>query len=357
MKIKTKLQEDTLGQAAEAEIKQAEKDLNATAVTSDDEEFELEQELTHSLSRAHRARKYNTGEKAINILIVGEAGSGKTERVEQWAQKHGVNLVYLRAGTLDEADFGGVITPGDNGAAKRLASTDFDALERPNSVLFLDEFNRARPEVRGNLLELINHHVVPDPRVPNNNRYLPNYMFTIAAINPSDPNYDVNEMDAAEIDRFKFYYHTPKNREFKAYYIKKLNRWLDEAKKANDIEYMTELINKINMVNLLMDSKDFEFDSSKDISASRQNGNGKQLSPRSLEQALNDCDGTKENFYKTFKANCNSIKLPKIQNILANYKEVDDKATQALDNHETESDVFSSRRNKIDKFKTTLLDI
>ncbi len=124
--------------------------------------------------------------------------------VTDWARKNGINLVSKKCATMDETDLGGAMSPDteNKGVAQRLTTDDFDSLDKPNSVLFLDEYNRARAEVRTPLMELINNHIIPDNRHASGNRFLPNFLFTIAAINPPNGRYNTDEMDDAENTRF-----------------------------------------------------------------------------------------------------------------------------------------------------------
>lgn len=88
--------------------------------------------------------------------------------------------------------------------ATRLGTTEMaDTLDKPNSVLFLDEYNRAKTEIRGAVLTLVQNHLVYDPESDSGYKFLPNFLFTVAAINPANTNYKgAKELDPAEKSRF-----------------------------------------------------------------------------------------------------------------------------------------------------------
>ena len=355
IKKKTALTEATLADT----IDQVEKEVDNAVVVDSDDEFELERTLTRALTVNKRLKQKSGRPQYVNILIEGEAGTGKTSRVIQWAKKHGVNLMIVRAAGMDDTDLGGAIAPNaDHTIVNRLASTEFDKLDRPNSVLFLDEFNRAPKSVRTNLLQLVNDHRVPDPRAEDNDRELKNFLFTIASVNPATIGYDTDNFDRAELNRFKRIGLEASNREVKAYLMKKIAKDIEEVKASEnpDEEELKELLGKQQLVDVLLDSKEFTFDNVKDIEDSENSGNGLILSPRSFEALLNDCNGTKDDFIAQYPYWCNSLKLPTIKNILADYKDVDDKATQALAGHNTESNVFGNRKAKIKDFMAGLDD-
>ena len=98
-----------------------------------------------------------TAGTAANILLVGGAGTGKSSIVRQWAKHRKVNLIAKNASSFDKADMGGGVAAEVDDSGKRLNSMtrltnkEFDSLMQPGSVLFLDELNRADPEVVGSL--------------------------------------------------------------------------------------------------------------------------------------------------------------------------------------------------------------
>ena len=88
-----------------------------------------------------------------------------------------------------------------------IASKFWDGLNKPNTVIFLDELNRVNGRVRGTLLSLVNNHTLP-LTIENQYgetttvKYFPNVLFTVVAINPADDIFqDNNQLDPAEISR------------------------------------------------------------------------------------------------------------------------------------------------------------
>lgn len=323
------LTEDTLGQAADQ--------LNAEVADKGD----IESVLDRALKVAKRANRRGQHGDYPNVLLIGEAGTGKSARVRQWAAENGVNLMEVRAAGMDATDIGGAIAPNKEGdTVVRLASTEFDKLNRPNSVLFLDEYNRAPREVRTNLLELVNSHVVPDSREEGGQRFLPNFLFTIAAINPPNGRYNTDEMDDAERSRFRTV-----DVAFDPINLNQfLSRRFDELANDpdNDEDERLEYIRKKAIANKLLTSKKFSFDTPEDMDTGRERygESYKPLNYRSFTLLLDQSDGTKEDVLALWPQFVNAGKKRMAEDILADYVDVDDKANAALARG-TKSDVFS----------------
>lgn len=313
-------------------------------------------------SALHWALDYNQEQHELgkknfqNLLFIGEAGTGKTSVIRQWARENEVNLFEVRAAGMDDTDLGGTISKGEgdySGTVQRLASTEFDKLDRPNSVLFLDEYNRAPKSVRTNLLELVNSHVVPDPRTESGQRYLENFLFTVAAINPANADYDTDEMDMAERTRFRNIDVIPQRSHLLRYLTKEFNNM---AEKASTEVRKQRALGRLELAKTLLNSKDFEFDDSEDIAKMRDEGYGLALNYRTLTNALMGSDGTKADFLSKWKEYANPLKYPMIERILKNYKDIDDKANQAL-KQGTESNVFRSEKTNWEKIQDALANL
>jgi hypothetical protein len=225
----------------------------------------------------------------------------------------------------------------------RLTNAEFDSLMQPGSVLFLDELNRADPEVVGSLLTLILDHLVPDNYSEGQTRLLPGYLFTIAAINPADDEaYDTTEFDNALLDRFQQYAVYPNIPQYRKHLLNELNNNLkiDLARVQNDPENqrnrkkLLATQGRIALAEKILNSPLFSFDSIEDEKEARRTKNGilqnKILSPRGFSACIRACDGTKQSFIDKFPRFCNINKLPIIEQILTSYKDVSDKANDAL---------------------------
>ncbi len=235
---------------------------------------------------------------------------------------------------MDELDVGGGVVKGDNGKMIRIPTDEFDELDEvPNSVLFLDELNRASGRVRGTLLTLIQDHKIPDGK---NMKFLHDMVFTVAAINPSAAamGYDVQELDPAELSRFGIY-KVASDPKVALNYFKKA--YMQEYNDAEDDEERLEALRKIELATKLLTNKNFKFDDADDVAELAQSGDS-ALNARSLTTLLDKSFGEKKRFIANWSNYCNPRKYNEIKAILADYEdpnlddfeEADDKATQVL---------------------------
>lgn len=371
MKIKKILKEETLEQAISgADITKAERTLGTdTEVESD--VGEIEKTLTDALEQAELAKLTDTKDW-VNVLFVGPAGSGKTARIKAWAQNHGVQFVEKRTADLDETDLGGTVAADlELKKAIKLGSTEMDTLDSEPSVLFLDEYNRARDSIRGSLLTLIQDHIIADPSSKDSVKYLQNFLFTIAAINPSEEDladylkvmhpdqevdYDVvssnsfavKALDQAEKSRFirKFVEADPKATA--KYLINKYQKQLDNPKIPD--KFIPIIKGRQALADKILNSNKFSFDTYEDMRDSKESGNGLILMPRTFELVLNSCNGTKEDFLNKWNESANSNRKAEIEDILANYVDKVDKANSVF-NRGTTSDMLGSKQSAFSKLR------
>lgn len=348
-----------------AAIDSAEKVLDNPEVYSG--EGDIEMALDRAL-RNNRQQIRNGSRDFINVLFTGPAGTGKTKRIQAWAKKNNINLVKTIAGTMDEADLGGLPAADlADGVAVKLSTTQFDSLQtEPNSVLFLDEWNRAPQAVRATLLNLIQDHQIPDYREKTGMRFLPNFLFTVAAVNPSDDiGYNTDALDDAELGRVIEYEVAPDSKAWLDYTRAALNSQLKHAEKnpnkAESEQDIKEIKGRLGIAEKLVTDPRFSFDSSYDIEKSKEAkenhaGNGKILTYRNLTDILNASDGTKDDFLDLWNRKCNSLKKTTVQEILKDYKDVDDVANSALKN-DTDSTVFQSKKSAFDKMRDQIKNI
>lgn len=348
------LTEETIGQAAEkinAEV------VDAENVEDDDEHNYIFKALDRALKRALLIQGKRLKRQYPNIMLHGEGGLGKTAMVSQWADRNNINLVNKKASTMDETDLGGAMSPSTErkGIAQRLTTDDFDSLDQPRSVLFLDEYNRARPEVRTPLMELVNNHIIPDNREASGFRFLPNFLFTVAAVNPDTNNhrYEVIPLDSAEMTRFSHIDVVPILKSFKSHLMKDLKAELESIGDDEDFaDLALETKGKMKLAEAILSSKLFKFDDTeqRDKDWDTPGYNKIPLDYRSFEQAIMNSDGTKEGLLAVWKENSNNLRYEMIEDILEDYQDVDDKANSVLKDG-TDSELFGKSASNWDTLK------
>ena len=202
-KIETEAEENKL-EVSPKEILDASDKINAekTIVDLETDEGEdlglqVKNTLTDALDTAldlDYSRKKFKSTEAGNVLICGLPGSGKTASVWDWAKRartpdgQKVNILYMnmKNNDLDAFINGYTIQNKDDWQAVSQAySTNLNGLDRPNSILFLDEYNRqTNDQIRGSVLTLINEHYISG-KDTEGKKYFPNFLFTIACMNPT----------------------------------------------------------------------------------------------------------------------------------------------------------------------------
>ena len=338
-------EDQTIGDAAE----QLANKMDAEVI---DENDDVKAELDRALATNKRLQRRGKTDGWSNICLTGEAGVGKTARVKQWAKERGVNLYIKRATDLDVTDMGGAPVPDENRKkVSRLTTSEWDQLDRPNSVLFLDELNRAASDVRGSLLTLVNNHTIPDQDVPGGERFLKNMLFTVVAINPADSRHNVDELDSAEYDRMKEVPVIANKKSLLKYLTTEFKR---DIEASTDEEDKLVLAGQLKLVETLLSSPDFYFDSVEQRMDNIDRGQHKSLSPRTFEAAINNCDGTKDDLLAVWSSNCGSSSKSMVERILKNYVDVDDEANAALKQHASESNVFKGKGSMSSILKKSL---
>jgi len=130
------------------------------------------------------------------ILVRGPHGIGKSQLFRQIAKSIGFNedqFIDRRLSQMTEGDLLGL--PELTGGVTKFAPPDWYmvACEKP-MVILLDEFNRATPEVMQCGFQIVLDHELNGHKLHPETR-------VYAAVNAS-PEYQVNEMDPALLDRF-----------------------------------------------------------------------------------------------------------------------------------------------------------
>lgn len=141
-----------------------------------------------------------------NVLLSGRHGTGKTSLVTEIFNKNCKNWLYFSGSTLDPwVDFVGVPKEVKKGNDYVLSFVLPEKMADQNvEAIFIDEYNRSHKKVRNATMELIQFKSI-------NGRKFPNLKVVWAAINPNDEEdeYDVEELDEAQSDRFQVHIKVP----------------------------------------------------------------------------------------------------------------------------------------------------
>ena len=130
-----------------------------------------------------------------NLMLVGKHGIGKSEILTDYYTQKGMPVVALFLGQMsDPGDLIGI--PNKN---EQTGKTDFMPpywfpLDGKPVVLFLDELNRARPEILQTIMDLALNRKLAGRSLPEGSR-------VISAVNAGDQ-YQLTDLDPALVSRF-----------------------------------------------------------------------------------------------------------------------------------------------------------
>lgn len=144
-----------------------------------------------------------------NIMLVGKHGIGKSEILTSHFGKEGMKVVTLFLGQMsDPGDIIGLPSKIESKDAKGnvTSMTDFTPpywfpVDGKPIVLFLDELNRARPEILQTVMDLTLNRRLAGKALPEGSR-------VIAAVNDGDE-YQLTDLDPALVSRFNIYEFKP----------------------------------------------------------------------------------------------------------------------------------------------------
>jgi hypothetical protein len=163
------------------------------------------------------------------IMLRGRHGIGKSCVVYQYAQSINLPIIERRVSQMTEGDIVGLpkIESAEEGTDWILPKFLVQACNEP-VVLFFDELDRGTPEVRQSIFELCDSH-----KIAGHNLHPQTLIF--AAINGGDSGsqYQVGELDPAELDRWTVFDIEPS-----------IEDWLVWAKEANVHPVIWDFINK-----------------------------------------------------------------------------------------------------------------
>ena len=326
-----------------------------TTTLNDVEDEEEVDEVVEALDIALKAAR-NSYSRRINVRLIGRAGFGKSEIVDQWCDKNGLNLVEIDLSMIGPEYFGGVTArdPKDPEGSMNLPPKRLiDRLSVPNTVIFFDEYNRAKDSVRAPLHNLLTKYSLPDDRQPGGYIDLrKSVLFCVAASNPTGAAYrGAKPFESSENTRFM----DPKVSINPLAHLKYLTSIYNDVinnKNASE-EQVKEAKGKLALADKILRDPDFTYTSEteeEDNIEEIQKGYYKPLNYRSFHQALEASDGTKDSFIKRWPMSVTKDKLGMIKNILTDYVDADDEANQALKGG-TKSRMFGKADDNISRLQ------
>lgn len=322
------------------------------------EEAEEFYETLASIARRGKKLPSAKSTNVYNPLFVGPTGAGKTSIISTWARDHGYGEVSLNM-MSDALDFlgvkvidrdhelelkdkdGNVIEVKKADRVKTIPTQAFDMfLNPPHKILFLDEINKTNPRILQSLYDLISFHIITNG---DEAMELPYLTFTIGAMNPTSYGGGREALDPAlraRMKRIDVDYDTAGVYKYLkdtlSVYAETTEEDLTDLHKDSkaDPEKIKKFENKYNkyvgrlrLVNALFsDMSKFNWSSDEEIRKAGEQG--RVLVPRTLEAAIMNCNGTKEDFLKIIKEDCGDSAYSTIYRILAGYQ---DKAHKAND--------------------------
>lgn len=137
-----------------------------------------------------------------NLMLVGKHGIGKSEILTHYFQQLGMQVNTLFLGQMsDPGDLIGLPRLDDSTGKTVFMPPYWFPTDGQPIVLFLDELNRARPEVLQTIMDLALNRTLAGRKLPDGSRL-------IAAVNDGEE-YQLTDLDPALVSRFNIYTFRP----------------------------------------------------------------------------------------------------------------------------------------------------
>ncbi len=176
-----------------------------------------------------------------NIMLVGKHGIGKSEILTEYYTQKGMKVVPLFIGQMsDPGDIIGLPFKNEETGRTEFMLPYWFPIDNKPIVLFLDELNRARPELMQVVMDLVLNKKLAGKELPKGS-------IIISAINSGDE-YILTDLDPALISRFNVYTFKPT-----------ITEWLSWATGRGINEIILEFISTNE------DMLDFEYDDTEDF--------------------------------------------------------------------------------------------
>ena len=142
-----------------------------------------------------------------NLMLVGNHGIGKSEILTEYYSAKGMPVVALFLGQMsDPGDLLGLPNKDETTGRTTFMPPYWFPVDGKPIVLFLDELNRARPEILQTIMDLALNRKLAGRRLPEGSRI-------IAAVNEGDQ-YQLTDLDPALVSRFNVIGFAPTSQEW-----------------------------------------------------------------------------------------------------------------------------------------------
>src|SRR5574344_423089 len=149
-----------------------------------------------------------------NIMVCGKHGIGKSQIITDFFTTQGMKVVPLFLGQMsDPGDLIGLPDRDNVSLKTRFLPPFWLPSDDTPVVLFLDELNRARPEVLQTIMDLALNRTLAGRRLPQGSRI-------VSAVNAGDE-YQLTDLDPALVSRFNIYTFNPSSDEWLKWATKK----------------------------------------------------------------------------------------------------------------------------------------
>ena len=137
-----------------------------------------------------------------NIMLVGEHGIGKSEILSTYFSGKGMKVVALFLGQMsDPGDLLGLPRKDEKSGRTEFMPPYWFPVDGVPVCLFLDELNRARPEILQTVMDLVLNRKLAGRSLPEGSRI-------VSAVNEGEK-YQLTDLDPALVSRFNIYEFRP----------------------------------------------------------------------------------------------------------------------------------------------------
>jgi len=137
-----------------------------------------------------------------NLMLIGRHGIGKSQVITAFHEKQGRKVIPLFLGQMaDPGDLIGLLQVDEKTKRSHFLPPHWWPEENEAIVLFLDELNRARPEILQAVMDLTLNRTLAGKSLPEGS-------YVVAAINEGDE-YQLTDLDPALVSRFNVYEFAP----------------------------------------------------------------------------------------------------------------------------------------------------